>query len=139
MKVLVPDSPFRAELGALPEGVELVAEPEPDVEMLVAGPEFGDRLPELFKLLPRLRVVQSFSAGVDWLVPITPRGVAVCRAVGVHDASVADWAMAAILTMQRRFPELIENQRRGEWIRTEGDEALVKDLEGQNVVILGHG
>jgi phosphoglycerate dehydrogenase-like enzyme len=47
--------------------------------------------------------------------------------------------MAAILAMQRRFPELIENQRRGEWIRTEGDESLVKDLEGQSVVILGHG
>jgi phosphoglycerate dehydrogenase-like enzyme len=139
LKVLVPDSPFRAELGVLPEGVELISEPEPDVEMLVAGPEFGDRLPELFKLLPRLRVVQSFSAGVDWLVPIAPSGVVVCRAVGVHDASVADWVMAAILTMQRRFPELIENQRRGEWTRTEGDESLVKDLEGQSVVILGHG
>jgi phosphoglycerate dehydrogenase-like enzyme len=139
VKVLIPDSLLRSELGSLPKGVELVAEPEPDVEMLVAGPEFGDRLPALFKLLPRLRVVQSFSAGVDWLVPIAPRGVVVCRAVGVHDASVADWVMAAMLTMQRRLPEFIESQRRAVWDRSEGDESKVKDLEDQSVVIVGHG
>jgi phosphoglycerate dehydrogenase-like enzyme len=139
VKVLIPDSPLRGELGPLPKGVELVAEPEPDVEMLVAGPEFADRLPQLFESLPGLRVVQSFSAGVDWLLPMAPRGVVVCRAVGVHDASVADWVMAATLTMQRRFPEFIENQRRAAWVRTDGDESDAKDLEGQNVVILGHG
>jgi len=139
VKVLIPDSPLRAELGTLPVGVELVAVPEPDVEMLVAGPELADRLPQLFESLPRLRVVQSFSAGVDWLLPMTPKDVLVCRAVGVHDAPVADWVMAATLTMQRRFPEYIENQRRAAWVRTDGDESDAKDLEGQNVVIVGHG
>jgi len=139
MKVLIPDSPLRSELEPLPKGVELVAEPEPDVEMLVAGPELADRLPELFKSLPRLRVVQSFSAGVDWLVPMVPKGVVACRAVGVHDASVADWVMAAMLAMQRRLPEFIEDQRRAEWNRTDGDESKTKDLEGQSVVIVGHG
>jgi phosphoglycerate dehydrogenase-like enzyme len=139
VKVLVPDSPLRADLGPLPEGVELVAEPEPDVEMLVAAPDLADRLPQLFESLPRLRVVQSFSAGVDWLLPMTPRGVVVCRAVGVHDAPVADWVMAVILAMHRRLPEFIENQRRAAWIRTDGDESDARDLEGQSVVIVGHG
>lgn len=139
MKVLIPDSPLRGELGPLPKGVTLVAEPEPDVEMLIAGPELAERLPELFKSLPRLRVVQSFSAGVDWLVPMVPTGVVVCRAVGVHDASVADWVMAAMLTMQRRLPEFIERQRRAVWDRSEGDESQVQELEGQSVVIVGHG
>ena len=139
MKVLVPDSPLRAELGPLPEVVELVAEPEPDVEMLVAGPELEDRLPQLFESLPSLRVVQSFSAGVDWLLPMAPKGVLVCRAVGVHDAPVADWVMAVILAMHRRLPEFIENQRRAAWVRTDGDESDARDLEGQSVVIVGHG
>ena len=139
MKVLVPASPLRAELGTLPVGVELVAEPAPDVEMLLAGPELADRLPQLFESLPRLRVVQSFSAGVDWLLPMTPQGVVVCRAVGVHDAPVADWVMAVILAMHRRLPEFIENQRRAAWIRTDGDESDAMDLEGQSVVIVGHG
>jgi phosphoglycerate dehydrogenase-like enzyme len=139
VKVLVPDSPLRGELGPLPEGVELVAEPEPEVEMLVAGPELADRLPQLFESLPRLRVVQSFSAGVDWLLPMTPKGVVVCRAVGVHDAPVADWVMAVVLAMHRRLPVFIENQRRAAWIRTDGDESDAKDLGGQSVVIVGHG
>ena len=139
MKVLVPDSPLRGELGPLPDGVELVAEPEPDVEMLVAGPELEDRLPQLFESLPSLRVVQSFSAGVDWLLPMAPKGVLVCRAVGVHDAPVADWVMAVILAMHRRLPEFIENHRRAAWVRTDGDESDARDLEGQSVVIVGHG
>jgi phosphoglycerate dehydrogenase-like enzyme len=139
VKVLIPDSPLRSELGPLPNEVELVADAEPDVQMLVAGPELADRLPELFKSLPRLRVIQSFSAGVDWLAPMAPGGVVICRAVGVHDASVADWVMAAMLAMQRRLPEFIENQRHGEWVRSEGDESDTKDLEGQSVVIMGHG
>jgi len=107
--------------------------------MLVAGPELADRLPQLFGSLPRLRVIQSFSAGVDWLMPMTPRGVVVCRAVGVHDSSVADWVMAVMLAMHRRLPEFIENQRGAAWIRTDGDESDAKDLEGQSVVIVGHG
>ena len=139
MKVLVPDTPLRAELGSIPPGVELLAEPGPEIELLVAAPEFAERLPELFTSLPGLRVVQSFSAGVDWLLPIAPKGVVICRAVGVHDAAVADWVMAAILAMQRRFPEFIDNQRRSAWIRREGDELDAHDLEGQSVVIVGHG
>jgi phosphoglycerate dehydrogenase-like enzyme len=107
--------------------------------MLLAGPELADRLPQLFEWLPRLRVVQSFSAGIDWLLPMTPKGVVVCRAVGVHDAPVADWVMAVILAMHRRLPEFIENQRRAAWIRADGDESDARDLEGQSVVIVGHG
>src|SRR5258706_7990766 len=139
VKVLVPDSPFRSELGKLPEVVELVAEAQPDVEMLVAAPEFMDQVAELFKSLPGLRVVQAFSAGVDSLLPIAPRGVVVCRAVGVHDSAVADWVMAVMLAMHRRLPEFIENQRRAAWIRTDGDEFDATDLEGLSVVIVGHG
>jgi phosphoglycerate dehydrogenase-like enzyme len=139
VKVLIPNSPLRGELGPLPVGIELVAEPDPDVEMFVIGPELADRLPLLFKSLPRLRVVQSFSAGIDWLVPMVPRGVVICRAVGVHDASVADWVMAAMLTMQRRLPAFIESQRQAKWDRGAVDESEPHDLEGQRVVIVGYG
>ena len=36
----------------LPKGVELVAEPGPDVELLVLGHEFGSEVPALIKRLP---------------------------------------------------------------------------------------
>jgi phosphoglycerate dehydrogenase-like enzyme len=83
--------------------------------------------------------VQAFSAGVDWLVPMVPKGVVVCREVGVHDASVADWVMAAMLAMQRGLPAFIDAQRRADWNRREGDDADVNELGGQSVVIVGHG
>src|SRR5947209_490532 len=89
--------------------------------------------------MPELRVVQSLSAGVDWLLPRTPPGVTVCKAVGVHDRPVSEWVIAVILAMQRRLPEFIEWQRLGRWDRSPVDGTPDDDLEGQTVLIVGHG
>jgi phosphoglycerate dehydrogenase-like enzyme len=138
----VPDSPLRGEMGPLPEGVELVSEPAPDVELLVLAQQFGNDVPALFKKVPGLKVVQAFSAGVDWLLPLIPPGVVLCSAVGVHDASVSEWVVAAILAMRRRLPEFGEMQRRGEWNREIADSQAndpVDDLEGKTVLVVGYG
>lgn len=140
----MPDSPLRGEMGALPDSVELVSEPAPTVEMMVLGPEFANDVPGIFVHLPGLRVVQSFSAGVDQLLPLIPPGVTLCSAAGVHDASVSEWVMAAILAMRRRLPEFVELQRRAEWVRdlAEPDDFSnhpIDDLEGRSVVVLGYG
>ncbi len=142
MRVLVPDSPLRAEMGPMPEGVELVSEPAPDVELLVLAFEFGNDVPALFERLPGLKVVQAFSAGVDWLLPLIPPGVVLCSAVGVHDASVSEWVVAAILAMRRRLPEFGELQHRAEWnreIATQRVSDPVDDLEGKTVLVVGYG
>jgi phosphoglycerate dehydrogenase-like enzyme len=128
----------------LPVGVELVAEPAPDVEVLVLGHEFGDHLPALFKRLPGLKFVQAFSAGVDWLLPLIPPGIVLCSAVGVHDASVSEWVVATMLAMRRRLPEFGDAQRRAEWNDTiaEPDPSSqhpISDLENQTVLVLGYG
>ena len=101
--------------------------------------EVADRLPELFAAMPRLRVIQALTAGVDWLVPRVPQGVIVCRAVGVHDRAVSEWVVAAILAMQRRFPTFVEAQRNGRWHRDEAPAFPDDDLEGQTVLVLGYG
>jgi phosphoglycerate dehydrogenase-like enzyme len=129
-------------MSPLPEGVELVAEPAPDVEMLVLGPELAEDVPALLAQLPRLRVVQSFSAGVDQLLPLIPGGVVLCSAVGVHDAAVSEWVVAVILAMGRRLPEFGEMQRRTEWNRAIADpqsDQAVDDLDGKTVLVVGHG
>ena len=54
--------------------------------------------------LEGLRVVQSFSAGVDPIVGCIPVGVTLCDATGVHDIPVAEWVLAAILATRHRFP-----------------------------------
>jgi phosphoglycerate dehydrogenase-like enzyme len=130
---------MRRELEPLPEGVQLVAEPEPDVAMVVLSFEIADRLPGLFDELPQLKVIQSLSAGVDWLLPKVPPGIVVCRAVGVHDGPVSEWVVAAILAMQRRLPELVEFQHRGEWNRSTAEPPAIDDLDGHTVLIVGHG
>jgi phosphoglycerate dehydrogenase-like enzyme len=127
----------------LPKGVELVAEPAPDVEVFVLGPGFDD-LPPLFKQMPRLKFVQSFSAGVDQLLPQIPPGVILCSAVGVHDIAVAEWVVAVILAIGRRLPEFLEAQHRAEWNRDIAEPAEfsnhpVDDLEGKTVLVVGHG
>jgi phosphoglycerate dehydrogenase-like enzyme len=139
LKVLAPDNSLRRELYPLPEGVELVSEPAPDVEFVVLGFQIADRLPGLFDELPGLRVAQSLSAGVDWLLPKVPAGIIVCRAVGVHDGPVSEWVVAAILAMQRRLPAFIEFQRHAEWNRSGAQPATIDDLEGHTVLVVGHG
>jgi len=142
VRVLIPDSPLRGEMGPLPEGVELVGEPSPDVEMLVLGPELAEDVPELLAQLPGLRVVQSFSAGVDQLLPLIPPGVVLCNAMGVHDVAVSEWVVAVILAMGRRLPEFGEMQRRTEWNRDIAEPQSnqpVDDLDGKTVLVLGHG
>jgi phosphoglycerate dehydrogenase-like enzyme len=126
----------------MPEGVELGSEPAPDVELLVLAFEFGNDVPALFERLPGLKVVQAFSAGVDWLLPLIPAGVVLCSAVGVHDASVSEWVVAAILAMRRRLPEFGELQHRAEWnreIATRRVSDPVDDLEGKTVLVVGYG
>jgi phosphoglycerate dehydrogenase-like enzyme len=128
----------------MPEGVELVSEPAADVEMMVLGPELAQDVPAIFAQLPGLRVVQSFSAGVDYLLPLIPPGVILCSAAGVHDASVSEWVVAVILAMRRRLSEFGELQRRAEWVRdlAEPDHFSnhpIDDLEGNTVLVLGFG
>lgn len=147
MKVLVSDVPHRRFLEPLPAGVALVAEPEPDVEFVLLGPELAQRLPGLFGQLPRLRVVQSTQAGVDWLLPAVPEGIVVCSASGAHDIPVAEWVVAVLLALRRHLPEFLERQQRRDWdlnaneLTATGPSPVrpVNDLEGASVLILGYG
>jgi phosphoglycerate dehydrogenase-like enzyme len=147
VKVLVADVPHRRELEPLPKGVELVAEPGPDVEFAVFGPELARDAAALFEQLPGLRVVQSISAGVDSLLPFVPDGIVVCGASGAHDIAVAEWVVAMLLALRRRLPEFHELQQRAEWDSNAGDWIATgppsvgptDDLDGATVLILGHG
>jgi phosphoglycerate dehydrogenase-like enzyme len=147
VKVLVADVPDRRELEPLPAGVELVGEPEAEVEFVIYGPELSERGRDLFRQLPSLRVVQAVSAGVDSLVPLVPDGVVVCGASGAHDIAVAEWVVAMLLALRRRLPEFRELQRRAEWDSNAGDWIVtgpslvgpIDDLDGATVLILGHG
>jgi len=146
-KALVPDTPLRAALEPLPDGVTLTAEPDAEVEFLLLTVDLVPRAAELIAALPGLAVVQSVFAGVDAVLPLVPAGVIVASASGVHDNPVSEWVMTVLLATRRRLPELLAFQREARWERNintltaTGAAALapIEDLEGATILILGYG
>jgi phosphoglycerate dehydrogenase-like enzyme len=141
--VSLPDIPERIHMGELPANVDVrlvPPEPEPVPDLADVGlivPFMRTRTP-LLELLAggqgRLRVIQTLSAGVDWLVGRVPEHVMVCNARGVYDAPLAEWVVGAILAMQRGLVQSRDAQARREWDAIEPPE-----LSGRRVVILGLG
>jgi phosphoglycerate dehydrogenase-like enzyme len=141
--VCLPDMPERVHMGELPANVEvlLVAdqpEPVPDLaEVDLIVPVQRTRAPLLDVLAGppgRLRVIQTLTAGVDWLVGHVPDHVMVCNARGVYDTPLAEWVVGAILAMQRGHVQARDAQARQSWKYFEPPE-----LAGSRVVILGLG
>jgi phosphoglycerate dehydrogenase-like enzyme len=147
MKVFIAESPLRAELGELPAGVQLVAEPAPDVELAIIGPADSKHLGALVAKLPGLKVLQSTWAGVDALLPHVPEEITLCTASGAHDVAVSEWVLMTLLALRRRLPEFLEYQREGRWdvaLKARADSpatssTAIEDLDGARVVILGYG
>lgn len=65
--------------------------------------------------LKGVKVIQAPWAGVDTLLKLFPPEVILCDARGVHDIPTAEWALAAILAMEKFLPLFIEMQRQGKW------------------------
>jgi phosphoglycerate dehydrogenase-like enzyme len=86
-----------------------------------------DALPRL----ERLRVVQSLSAGTDWLEPSVPAWATLCNARGARDAPVAEWVVGALLG--DAYGQL-EAARRRRW-----SDARPRELQGATVLIVGFG
>jgi len=138
-----PDTPDRY-VAMLPSGVDLHVQPPPGSapdrlgpgQFVVAG--FNRRgFIDLLKRLDDVHVVQTMSAGVEDLIGHIPDGAVLCDAAGVHDASVADWVVMAILAMCRHLPRFVADQHLGLWRHPEGDG--LSDLEGVSVLIVGYG
>jgi phosphoglycerate dehydrogenase-like enzyme len=104
-----------------------------EVEFLVP-PFFVAERADVLASLPKLRVIQTVTAGVDWVLPHLPAGVVLCDARGVHDTSTAEWAVAAMLAAVRQFPRFILAQAAGRW-----DYGGTPELAGKTVLIVGYG
>ncbi|HMH64593.1 MAG TPA: NAD(P)-dependent oxidoreductase, partial [Rhizomicrobium sp.] len=105
--------------------------------------------------LKDVKVVQGLWAGVDALRPLIPADVTLCNARGVHDAPTAEWAVTAVLAMQKYLPFYGELQRRADWsgkdraediyllsqgaVRDPDCPVLVEEICGKTVLIVGYG
>jgi phosphoglycerate dehydrogenase-like enzyme len=128
-------------IGELPEGVALDLIPrDGDPPATIRQAEFlvpsarDARVRGLLAQMPALRVVQTLSAGVDWLLPSVPAGVTVCDARGTRDATVAEWVLAVILASTKSLPELRDRQREHDWKWQRS-----RELAASTVMILGYG
>jgi phosphoglycerate dehydrogenase-like enzyme len=89
---------------------------------------------------PGLRWVHVHSAGADRPVYLAlhARGVQVTTSSGTNATVVAQTALAGVLALARRFPELMAAQRERRWAPLIGS-GLPRDLAGQTAVIVGWG
>lgn len=103
-------------------------------------------LPELqacYRVLrrsPTLRWVHTHSAGVDRPIyaELMARGVLVSTSSGANAEVVAQTALAGVLALSRRFPQLLRAQREQRWAPLIAG-SLPRDLAGQTAVLLGWG
>ncbi len=85
------------------------------VDLVVPDGSMRDAVVAALAAPGRLRVIQTLSAGVDWLVGRVPDEVTVCNARGVYDVPLAEWVVGAILAVERGFTTARDAQARGEW------------------------
>ena len=91
---------------------------------------------------PRLRFIQSVSAGTDQYdkALLREKGVRLASAQGVNERAVAEHAMALILALTRQLHLARDNQRKGAWRGMIGDpNAREKELGGSTLVVYGLG
>lgn len=89
---------------------------------------------ELIAQMPNLEVVQLLTVGVDAALEYVPEHVSLCNAVGVHDASTAELAIALVLASLRGIDDFARAMPHGEWIHDRRS-----SLVDRNVLIIGAG
>lgn len=84
----------------------------------------------------RLQWVHAAVAGIDSLPleALAARDIKLTNAAGIYDSAIAEYALAACLGFERRFPQLHDQQRNHEWSWLHGSR-----LGGKHVLIVGPG
>jgi D-2-hydroxyacid dehydrogenase (NADP+) len=91
---------------------------------------------DLIAAMPRLRFIQALTTGTDDIaaLPNLPPQVLVAAARGFHGPQMSELAFLFMLAFARKFPAVLEKQRRRVWDRCEQ-----RLLAGKTVVIVGVG
>ena len=77
--------------------------------------------------------IQTASAGVDHLLPLSP-AIQVTSASGIHDEALSDYVVCAALLWNLHFPRFFRQQAERRWENSE-----LTPAAGQTLVILGLG
>jgi phosphoglycerate dehydrogenase-like enzyme len=102
-----------------------------EAEVVLAG-HFDAR--DLARRAPRLRWIQSTSAGVEGLVPFVPEGVTLTNASGVHGPKGGEYAMTALLMLNHGVPHFVSRQQERRW-----EPYFTSTIAGRTVAVVGVG
>jgi phosphoglycerate dehydrogenase-like enzyme len=141
--VLVPGETGRAALAGQEWAEPVVYDPDhhwpqeaSSAEVLVVPPaaDTADRLLAAMRELPKLRLVQTLSAGVELWEGKLPDGVLLSNARGAHGGSTAELAATGLLAVYRQVPQFLADQAGHRW-----DQHPTETLDGKRVLVLGAG
>jgi phosphoglycerate dehydrogenase-like enzyme len=105
-----------------------------DVEFYVPAYRFSPAVVDVIADMPKLKTVQTLTAGVDHVQALIPAGVTLCNAAGVHDAATSELTVGLMISAERRLAELAVAQRERRW-----DAAMTSSLADRRVLIVGAG
>lgn len=99
---------------------------------------FSDALPANVDKMVDLRWLQLGSAGYAQVSgqSLTQRGITVTTASGVNDIPIAEWCVLAMLSLERNFIEILEQQRAHAYQRPA---KFQRELRGRTIGIVGYG
>ncbi|VXB72227.1 NAD(P)-dependent oxidoreductase [Aeromicrobium sp. 9AM] len=137
LRVTVPDEGWLDRLADLGDSVNLVvwdfSTPQPEGRIDLAVRPYTPTTDGLDRLDPSgLEVLQLQTLGFDGVPDVLPAGITVCNAVGVHEGSTAELAVALLLASQREIDAFA--RERGEWNRR-----FTASLLDRRIMLLGYG
>lgn len=107
-----------------------------EVAVLAAG-AYDETVRQALEL-SSVRFVQGLTAGFEQFETVgVPSGIAVSNAGAAWAPSVAEHAMALLLSVTRRIPDAVANQAKRGWDRSWSDG--INGLRGQTLGIIGFG
>ena len=137
LRVTVPDEGWLERLADLDHCVELsvwdFSTPQPDGRIDLAVSPYRNTTDGIDRMdASRLGVLQLQTLGYDGVAEVLPAGITCCNAVGVHEGSTAELAVALLLASQREIDAFA--RERHEWNRR-----FTASLLDRRIMLLGYG
>ena len=137
LRVTVPDKRWLERLADLDGSVDLsvwdFSTPQPEGRIDLAVSPYRNSTDGIEAMdATRLGVLQLQTLGFDGVPDVLPPGITCCNAVGVHEGSTAELAVALLLASQREIDAFA--RERGEWNRR-----FTASLLDRRIMLLGYG
>ena len=152
-RVLTPDShgdeTMKIAHDMLPDGLELVTAPHgrpefwnllKDADFYIGAGQFKHG-PEFYQQAPKLKLVQTLSAGYNTydLEAARAAGVPICNNGGANATAVAEHALLLMLAVSRKLTWVHEGVVSGRWRGNDFNSAKLYELEDKTLGIVGLG